>query len=223
MRSTPGGGKMRGAGQSTTAFLGHNACTSANVMLSTMLDPENRPYPDSILNPKTQTACCADQGITLPDTNPRGNADLNQGPPRRNCLLAPPGALASAWSKKFRTQETLSPAGWMACGVTVDAVRAIAGFYHRVGIMSSTQMSTVLSGGSRRTRQKIYRACHTMVIRCLQPLSGDKWLACANGGALPSSKANTLDKGRERMKRFACPVNRQCDPKAPRTRSKWPL
>ncbi|GLO78896.1 ligase-associated DNA damage response exonuclease [Sulfitobacter pontiacus] len=99
------------AAQGKTAFLGAYALGKAQRLLS-MLDPDIGPILTHTATENTNRVM-RDQGITLPDTI-LADADLNPKDHRGAIVLAPPGALGSAWSKKFGPQETAFASGWMA-------------------------------------------------------------------------------------------------------------
>jgi len=99
------------AAQGKTALLGAYALGKAQRLLS-MLDPDIGPILTHTATENTNRVM-RDQGITLPDTI-LADADLNPKDHRGAIVLAPPGALGSAWSKKFGPQETAFASGWMA-------------------------------------------------------------------------------------------------------------
>ncbi|WP_323803552.1 ligase-associated DNA damage response exonuclease [Sulfitobacter litoralis] len=97
--------------QGKTAFLGAYALGKAQRLLS-MLDPDVGPILTHTATENTNRVLRG-QGITLPDTI-LADADLNPKDHPGAIVLAPPGALGSAWSKKFGPQETAFASGWMA-------------------------------------------------------------------------------------------------------------
>ena len=97
--------------QGKTAFLGAYALGKAQRLLS-MLDPDIGPILTHTATENTNRVM-RDQGITLPDTI-LADADLKPKDHPGAIVLAPPGALGSAWSKKFGPQETGFASGWMA-------------------------------------------------------------------------------------------------------------
>ena len=99
------------AAQGKTAFLGAYALGKAQRLLS-MLDPDIGPILTHTATENTNRVM-RDQGIPLPDTI-LADADLKPKDHPGAIVLAPPGALGSAWSKKFGPQETAFASGWMA-------------------------------------------------------------------------------------------------------------
>ena len=99
------------AAQGKTAFLGAYALGKAQRLLS-MLDPDIGPILTHTATENTNRVM-REQGITLPDTI-LADADLKPKDHPGAIVLAPPGALGSAWSKKFGPQETAFASGWMA-------------------------------------------------------------------------------------------------------------
>jgi len=183
------------AAQGKTGVSGGLRLGKAQALLS-MARPRNRPYPTHT-QPKTPTACCAHQGITLPDTILADADEPRRTTPAAICCQPPWCHCAVHGPRKFAPQEPAfrSEDGRAGC-LRRRRARRIRGLSSRPCRLDG------LFRRSRRPRQKIYIVTNRLFFTDVfsRYLADSGWHARC---AYPVRGAKSLIRTAKRMKRFS--------------------